>query len=73
MGVPHQHRPGLEVTAEEATIVALILVLWVVAIVLFIHRWGKIRMLVPHQPRYAYEQAPTADKFKVSQISQHYL
>jgi hypothetical protein len=42
---------------EEVTIVALILVLWVAAIALFVRRWGKIRMLVPAQPRYVYEEA----------------
>lgn len=46
-----------EVRVEEIAIVTLILVIWVGAILLFVHRWGKIRMLVPHQPRYAYTQA----------------
>ena len=32
-------------------------VLWVCAIVLFVRRWGKIRMLVPAQPAYVYEEA----------------
>ena len=50
---------------EEVTIVSLILILWVCAIVLFVHRWGKIRMLVPAQPRYAYEAAAKAEKIKV--------
>ena len=27
------------------------------AIVLFVRRWGKIRMLVPAQPAYVYEEA----------------
>ena len=54
------------VRVEEITIVTLILILWVCAIILFVHRWGKIRMLVPHQPRYAYAQAQAnADKLKV--------
>ena len=34
--------------------------LWVCAIVLFVRRWGKIRMLEPAQPAYVYEEA--ADK-----------
>ena len=44
---------------------SLILVLWVCAILLFVHRWGKIRMLVPHQPRYAYAQAKAAETIPV--------
>ena len=32
-------------------------ILWVCAIVLFVRRWGKIRMLVPAQPAYVYEEA----------------
>lgn len=55
---PPPHRlPKGKVRVEEITIVTLILILWVCAIILFVHRWGKIRMLVPHQPRYAYSQA----------------
>ena len=46
-----------KVRVEEIAIVTLILIIWVGAILLFVHRWGKIRMLVPHQPRYAYTQA----------------
>ncbi|XP_069192377.1 uncharacterized protein [Procambarus clarkii] len=40
------------VRAEEVTLVVLVLVLWGVAILLFFHRWGKIRMLEPYQPEY---------------------
>ncbi|XP_042225720.1 uncharacterized protein LOC121868822 isoform X2 [Homarus americanus] len=40
------------VRAEEITLVLLVLVLWGVAILLFFHRWGKIRMLEPYQPEY---------------------
>ncbi|XP_042885727.1 uncharacterized protein LOC122261942 [Penaeus japonicus] len=40
------------VRAEEVTLVLLVLVLWAVAILLFFHRWGKIRMLEPYQPEY---------------------
>ncbi len=61
---PPDFDPGL-VRPEEAAIVTVVLVIWVFAVVLFVHRWGKIRMLVPHQPRYAYAEA-NADKLKVS-------
>ncbi|XP_071520184.1 uncharacterized protein [Panulirus ornatus] len=40
------------VRAEEVTLVLLVLALWAVAILLFFHRWGKIRMLEPYQPEY---------------------
>ncbi|KAK8404290.1 hypothetical protein O3P69_007545 [Scylla paramamosain] len=40
------------VRAEEVLLVILVLVLWAVAILLFFHRWGKIRMLEPYQPEY---------------------
>ncbi|CAL8083421.1 unnamed protein product [Orchesella dallaii] len=40
------------VRVVEITLVALALVLWAGAIVLFFHRWGKIRMLLPYQPDY---------------------
>ncbi|XP_064091601.1 uncharacterized protein LOC135205168 [Macrobrachium nipponense] len=40
------------VRAEEITLVLLVLLLWIVAIILFVHRWGKIRMLEPYQPEY---------------------
>ncbi|XP_059091327.1 uncharacterized protein LOC131886891 isoform X2 [Tigriopus californicus] len=41
---------------EELGIVTFVLVLWMGAIVLFVHRWGKIRMLIPHQPQYVLEK-----------------
>lgn len=41
---------------EELGIVAFILILWMGAIMLFVHRWGKIRMLIPHQPQYVLEK-----------------
>ena len=37
----------------------LVLLLWVVAIALFINRWGKIRMLEPYLP--AYKMTPRAE------------
>ena len=37
-------------TVEEVCLVLLVLLLWVAAIVLFINRWGKIRMLEPCLP-----------------------
>jgi cytoskeletal protein RodZ len=36
----------------EISLVGMALVLWAGAIVLFFHRWGKIRMLLPYQPDY---------------------
>ncbi|XP_068225806.1 uncharacterized protein [Palaemon carinicauda] len=44
--------PAPVVRAEEVTLVLLVLILWIVAIILFVHRWGKIRMLEPYQPEY---------------------
>ncbi|XP_046966359.1 uncharacterized protein LOC124534496 isoform X4 [Vanessa cardui] len=48
---------GVVVRAEEALIVAFVLLLWVAAIALFFNRWGKIRcvyklMLEPYQPKF---------------------
>ncbi|CAL4089648.1 unnamed protein product, partial [Meganyctiphanes norvegica] len=40
------------VKAEEVGIVLLVLAVWMFAIVLFINRWGKIRMLEPYQEPY---------------------
>lgn len=40
------------VRPEEALIVILVLILWVGAIGLFFHRWGKIRMLEPYTPKF---------------------
>ena len=40
------------VRPEEALIVILVLILWVGAISLFFHRWGKIRMLEPYTPKF---------------------
>ncbi|CAL4059440.1 unnamed protein product, partial [Meganyctiphanes norvegica] len=47
------------VRAEEVSLVVLVLMLWALAIILFVHRWGKIRMLEPYQPEYkALDHAP---------------
>ncbi|XP_053610010.1 uncharacterized protein LOC128674990 isoform X5 [Plodia interpunctella] len=43
---------GVVVRAEEALIVAFVLLLWIAAIALFFNRWGKIRMLEPYQPKF---------------------
>ncbi|KAG5683720.1 hypothetical protein PVAND_012985 [Polypedilum vanderplanki] len=40
------------VRPEEALIVILVLILWIGAISLFFHRWGKIRMLEPYIPKF---------------------
>ena len=64
--VPGSPGPPGAVRVEEITIVTLILILWLCAILLFVHRWGKIRMLVPHQPRYDhYAAQANDDKLKV--------
>ncbi|XP_055526098.1 uncharacterized protein LOC129718903 isoform X2 [Wyeomyia smithii] len=44
--------PSIVVRPEEALIVIFVLVLWIGAIGLFFHRWGKIRMLEPYQPKF---------------------
>ncbi|XP_047736119.1 serine/arginine repetitive matrix protein 2-like [Hyalella azteca] len=45
--------PGPRVVrVEEVSLIVLVLALWMVAILLFVHRWGKIRMLEPYQPEY---------------------
>ncbi|CAG0888573.1 unnamed protein product [Darwinula stevensoni] len=43
---------GNTVRGEEIGIVLLVLFVWVGAVSLFFHRWGKIRMLEPYQPSY---------------------
>ncbi|KAL0268002.1 UNVERIFIED_CONTAM: hypothetical protein PYX00_010104 [Menopon gallinae] len=45
------------VRGVELGLVLLALVVWIVAIALFFHRWGKIRMLLPYQPDYKTQQA----------------
>lgn len=37
-------------SAKEVIIIVLVLVFWLCAILLFINRWGKIRMLEPYMP-----------------------
>lgn len=44
--------PSIVVRPEEALIVIFVLILWIGAIGLFFHRWGKIRMLEPYQPKF---------------------
>ncbi|XP_070506474.1 uncharacterized protein [Chironomus tepperi] len=46
------HGNRIIVRPEEALIVILVLVLWVGAVSLFFHRWGKIRMLEPYTPKF---------------------
>ncbi|XP_043190348.1 uncharacterized protein LOC122364225 isoform X2 [Amphibalanus amphitrite] len=47
------------VRPEEMVLVASALVIWVAAILLCVHRWGKIRMLEPYLPDY---NDPTSQK-----------
>lgn len=52
-----QPRTGSKIIVrpEEAFIVILVLILWIGAIGLFFHRWGKIRMLEPYTPKFEAE------------------
>lgn len=43
------------VRPEEALIVIFVLILWVGAIGLFVHRWGKIRNCEPYTPKFEAE------------------
>ncbi|XP_045772718.1 uncharacterized protein LOC123872478 isoform X1 [Maniola jurtina] len=52
LSLTHFDGSGVVVRAEEALIVAFVLLLWVAAIALFFNRWGKIRMLEPYQPKF---------------------
>lgn len=36
----------------------LVLLLWVLAVGLFFHRWGKIRMLEPYTPKFEADEVP---------------
>ena len=47
------------VHTEEVLIVLIVLILWVGAIALFFHRWGKIRMLEPYQPKFQQDHRPS--------------
>lgn len=40
------------VRPEEALIVIFVLILWIGAIGLFVHRWGKIRNCEPYTPKF---------------------
>jgi hypothetical protein len=50
----HQFNTGnkLIIRPDEALIVILVLILWIVAIGLFVHRWGKIRNCEPYTPKF---------------------
>lgn len=53
MGVGDRALVGsLSESTEETGLVALVLLLWLCAILLFINRWGKIRMLEPYMPAF---------------------
>lgn len=43
------------VRPEEALIVIFVLILWMAAIGLFVHRWGKIRNCEPYAPKFEAE------------------
>lgn len=47
------------VRPEEALIVILVLLLWVGAIGLFVHRWGKIRNCEPYAPKFEADDLPS--------------
>ncbi|XP_067139163.1 uncharacterized protein [Centruroides vittatus] len=43
---------AITVRKEEIVIVTIVLIMWMAVIFLFFSKWGKIRMLEPHQPQY---------------------
>ncbi|CAM1323687.1 Uncharacterised protein at_DN0601 [Pycnogonum litorale] len=51
----------LIVRKEEIVIVSVVLFLWMFVILLFINKWGKIRMLEPYLPLYKLESPIEAD------------
>lgn len=53
---------SLVIRPEEVSIILLILVLWVVAIMLFFNRWGKIRQLEPYQPQFEKQKPNLPDQ-----------
>lgn len=55
----------------EISLVGMALVLWAGAIVLFFHRWGKIRMLLPYQPDYKEMKNNTASCTTCSMTPHH--
>lgn len=64
--------PKVIVHTEEVLIVLFVLVLWVGAIALFFHRWGKIRMLEPYQPKFVVEaHRPSCPLVELDGISIH--
>lgn len=58
------------VHTEEVLIVLFVLILWVGAIALFFHRWGKIRMLEPYQPKFQAHR-PSCPLVELDGISLH--
>lgn len=59
------------VHTEEVLIVLFVLILWVGAIALFFHRWGKIRMLEPYQPKFQQAHRPSCPLVDLDGISMH--
>lgn len=55
---------------EEVLIILFVLILWVCAIALFFHRWGKIRMLEPYQPKFQAHR-PSCPMEEMDGISLH--
>ncbi|ELT89998.1 hypothetical protein CAPTEDRAFT_229283 [Capitella teleta] len=54
----------VQVKPGEVIIVSLIVSAWICAIILFLHKWGKIRIIQPSEPRF--EHAPkNLDTIKV--------
>lgn len=54
---------------EEVLIVLFVLILWIGAIALFFHRWGKIRMLEPYQPKFQQAHRPSCPLVELDGIS----
>lgn len=63
--------PKIIVRTEEVLIVLFVLILWVGAIALFFHRWGKIRMLEPYQPKFQQQHRPSCPLVELDSISIH--
>lgn len=52
-------RPPLIVRNEEIVIVSVVLFIWISVILIFINRWGRIRMLEPYLPDYKSPSIPS--------------
>uniref|UniRef100_A0A1B0EZG3 Fibronectin type III domain-containing protein n=2 Tax=Phlebotomus papatasi TaxID=29031 RepID=A0A1B0EZG3_PHLPP len=63
--------PKIIVRTEEVLIVLFVLILWVGAIALFFHRWGKIRMLEPYQPKFQQQHRSSCPLAEIDSISVH--